>query len=57
MISALVLLLTAMMAGSFLLVYLLNPGWRARIEQPKHCFQDQLKQYDNRTKETHEESP
>lgn len=57
MISNLVVLLTVLMAGSFLLVYLLNPAWRARVEQPKHCFQDQLRRYDSQSRESHEEIP
>ena len=55
MISTLIVLLTVVMAAGFLLVYLLNPAWRKRIEQPKHCFQDQLQQYDSQTRESHEE--
>ena len=57
MISTLVILLTGLMAGSFLLVYLLNPAWRKRIEEPKHCFQEQLQRYDIQTRDCHEDKP
>jgi len=57
MISSLVILSTVLMAGGFLLVYVLSPAWRKRIEEPKHCFQEQLQRYDSRTRESHEEIP
>jgi hypothetical protein len=53
--STLVIVATVLMAGGYLLAYLLNPAWRKRIEQPKHCFQQQLQRYDRQTRESHEE--
>jgi hypothetical protein len=57
MTSTLVIVATVLMAGGYLLVYLLNPAWRRRIEQPKHCFQQQLQRYDRQTRESHEGNP
>jgi len=47
MISAVIVLLTVILASGYTLLYLVRPSWRARIEQPKHYFHQQLQQYDN----------
>jgi len=52
MVSTLVVAATLIMAAGFSLVYWLRPQWRARIEQPKHQFQEQVRQYDNRAGES-----
>jgi hypothetical protein len=44
------------MAAVFVLVYVLRPGWRARIEQPKYGFQQQLQHYDRLLQPTKAES-
>ncbi len=48
--STLIILLTLLMTSGFVFAYLFHPGWRARIEQPKHCFQEQLQRYDSRSR-------
>ncbi len=47
MISEMVVGLSLLMVAGFGLVYLAVPGWRYRIERPKHNFQDQLRQFDS----------
>ncbi|MEZ5492802.1 MAG: hypothetical protein R3F50_21180 [Gammaproteobacteria bacterium] len=56
MISSVIVLLTLLMAAVFVLVYVLRPGWRARIEQPKYGFQQQLQHYDRLLQPTKAES-
>lgn len=60
MISTLILLCSLLLAVGFVLVYVLRPGWRARIEQPKYQFQEQLQQFERRSGNSvsnHEGSP
>ena len=60
MISTVIVLLTLAMAIGYSLAYVLRPAWRARIEAPKHCFQDQLQRYDRQiglTASRDEEAP
>ena len=40
------------LTGAFVLAWLLSPALRARIEQPKHQFQDALLRYESARRET-----
>ena len=46
MISNLIVFSSLVMAGWFTLQYLLRPGLRERVEQPKYAFLRQLSMYD-----------
>ena len=46
MITDVIVLASLALTGSFLIVWLLSPEWRARIEQPKHQFQEALRQFE-----------
>jgi hypothetical protein len=48
MITAIIVIATVVFAAIFTIAWLANPGLRRQIEHPKHCFQDQVKQYDRR---------
>jgi hypothetical protein len=45
-----------LLAVAFTLAWLLKPGFRARIEAPKHLFQSQVRQYDRHIETTRETS-
>jgi len=47
MISALIVYGTLGAVVSYSLLYLLKPGWRPSIEQPKHIVRRQLVAYDS----------
>lgn len=49
MISNLIVFSSLLMAGWFTLQYLLKPGLRERVEQPKFAFLRQLSMYDMQT--------
>jgi len=46
MISAIIVYGTLSGVVIYSLLYLLRPGWRDSVEQPKHVFQQQLEAYD-----------
>ena len=46
MISGIVIVASLVLAAGFCLAWLIRPGLRRDIEQPKHWFQDQLRRYD-----------
>ncbi len=46
MITDLIVTTSIVLTGGFLVGWLLSPAWRARIEQPKHEFQDALRHFD-----------
>ena len=46
MISILIVGLSVVFAAAFWLAYLLKPGLRQQIENPKHCFQNQVQHFD-----------
>lgn len=46
MISAVIVYGSLLLALLFTLAYLVSPGLRARVEQPKYSFQKQLAAYD-----------
>ena len=46
MITAIIVIATVVLAAVFTIAWLANPGLRRQIEHPKHCFQDQVRQYD-----------
>ena len=47
MISAIIVYGTLAGVVLFSLLYLFNPAWRNKVEQPKHVFQQQLEAYDD----------
>ncbi len=49
MISNLIVFSSLFLAGLFTLLYLLKPGLRERVEQPKYAFLRQLSMYDMQT--------
>ncbi|MCB1671034.1 MAG: hypothetical protein R3F41_08380 [Gammaproteobacteria bacterium] len=60
MISTVIVLLSVAMATGFSLAYLLRPDWRQQVEEPKHCFQQQLQRYDSGSRNSasdHEGTP
>jgi hypothetical protein len=46
MISDIVVLASVVLAAAFIGAWIVSPGFRAWIEQPKHRFQDAVRQYD-----------
>ena len=46
MISNLIVFSTLILGALFTLLYLLRPQFRARVEQPKYAFLEQLSMYD-----------
>ena len=46
MISLTIIVGSVLLALIYALAWLLVPGIRRQIEQPKHCFQQRLEQYD-----------
>lgn len=46
MITDLIVATSLVLTGGFLLGWLLSPAWRARIEAPKHQFQEALRAFD-----------
>jgi len=55
MISAIVIVSSIVLATAFSLAWLLRPDLREEIERPKHSFQDQLRRYDRRHRESRNE--
>lgn len=47
MITNLIVIASLVLTGAFVLAWLVSPALRARIEQPKHQFQDTLQQYES----------
>ncbi len=45
MITAIIVFSSVALAAVFTIAWLTNPALRQQIEHPKHCFQDQLEQY------------
>jgi len=45
-ISTLIVVLSLALAAGYVLAWLLMPGFRKRIEQPKYEFQNQLNRFD-----------
>jgi hypothetical protein len=46
MISSIVIIASLAFAAVYVIAWLLRPGLRQQIEQPKHWFQDELARYD-----------
>jgi hypothetical protein len=46
-ITNLIVIASLVLTGVFVLAWLVSPALRARIEQPKHQFQDTLQQYES----------
>ena len=46
MISLTIIIGSVVLAMIYALAWILVPGIRQQIEQPKHCFQQRLEQYD-----------
>jgi hypothetical protein len=57
LITAIVILASLVLAAAFVAAWLLRPSLRAQVEQPKHWFQDQVREYDRlcRQRQTREE--
>ena len=47
MMTTVILIGSALLAGGFVLMWLFSPTFRRRIERPKHLFADQVRQYDS----------
>ena len=45
MITAIIVISSVVLAVVFTIAWLTNPALRRQIEHPKHCFQDQVHQY------------
>jgi hypothetical protein len=45
MITAIIVISSLVLAAAFTIAWLTNPALRRQIEHPKHCFQDQVQQY------------
>ena len=54
MITAIIVGSTVLLATIFTLAWLTNPALRRQIEQPKHCFQDQVHQYNRQCHDARE---
>lgn len=48
MISNLIVFSTLILGALFTLLYMLSPQFRARVEQPKYTFLEQLSMYDKK---------
>ena len=46
MITAIIIAGSLILAAAFIGAWLWLPGLRGQLEQPKHWFQDQVRQYD-----------
>jgi len=49
MISNLIVFSTLFLGALFTVLYIIRPGFRARVEQPKYAFLQQLSMYDKST--------
>lgn len=54
MISNLIVFSTLFLGVLFTVLYIIRPEFRARIEQPKHAFLQQLSMYDKGTSVVHQ---
>lgn len=52
MLTTVILVGSLLLAVGFTIAWLVNPGFRQKIERPKHLFADQVRQYDARNRET-----
>lgn len=52
MITNLIVGASLVLTGAFVLAWLFSPALRARIEQPKHQFQDSLLRYESARRAT-----
>ncbi len=52
MLTTVILVGSLLLAVGFTVAWLVNPGFRQKIERPKHLFTDQVRQYDERNRET-----
>ena len=51
MISSFIVIAALVMAAAYVLAWLLKPGFRQRVERPKHLFTEQVRQYDEQVRE------
>ena len=51
MITAIIVISSVVLAAVFTIAWLANPGLRRQIEHPKHCFQDQVQNYDQQCRD------
>lgn len=54
MITAMIIVFSVILAAAYFVAWLTKPDLRKQIEYPKHCFQDQLRQYDQQCREEQE---
>jgi len=54
MITTIIVISSVLLAAIFTIAWLANPAFRRQIEQPKHCFQDQLQQYNQQCHDARE---
>ncbi len=55
MLTTVILVGSLLLAVGFTVAWLVNPGFRKKIERPKHLFADQVRQYDERNREADRE--
>ena len=46
MITAIIVIVSVVLAVAFVIAWLVKPALRRRVEDPKHLFADQVRQYD-----------
>ncbi len=52
MITAIIVISSVVLAAIFTIAWLTNPRLRRQIEHPKHCFQDQVRNYNQQCHHT-----
>ena len=54
MITAIIVGSSVLLAAVFTIAWAMNPALRRQIEHPKHCFQEQLQQHNQRCPDARE---
>ncbi len=54
MITAIIVISSVLLAAIFTVAWLTNPALRRQIEQPKHGFQEQVRQYNRQCRDAGE---
>lgn len=52
MITTIIVVSSIVLAVLFTAAWVAKPGLRRRIEEPKHLFANQVRQYDNRNRDS-----
>lgn len=55
MIASLIVILSLVLAGAYTLAWIIKPGLRRQIEQPKYNFQEQVRRYNRQSHNDPEE--